>query len=224
MKVTADFVKGVIERQGCDRIAAYDRSGKWKFDYREGKPEDLVSAVDDLVESSAGLFIVKLWKETGRTGRKALADESLSFMLQGRAQDESVNGTGHQSGPGWREFMDLRTDLIRRELREEMGSRSDDMLGKVLPLVEKLVVAGMHGKAPIRPVAAVEQPANDAPRERKPVDDELREVLQAVALIYKRDRTTFNSYAPLIVSQAEGLAQPAPAEQVATDADDDGEA
>jgi hypothetical protein len=225
MKVTADFVKGVIERRDCDRLAAYDRSGKWRFDYREGTPANLVEAIDDLVESSAGLFVVKLWKNSDRTGRKALADDALSFMLTGRAQDESVNGvtTGGGAGPGWREWMDLKEELIRKELREEMSGRTDDVIGKVLPLVERLVVAGMNGRAAVRPVAAVSPappvaaptPAPDAPA------DELREVLRAVTLIYRRDRNTFNSYAPLIVSQAEALSQPATDEPAATDADDE---
>jgi hypothetical protein len=226
MKVTAEFVKGVIERRACDRLAAYDRSGKWRFDYREGTPEDMVEAIDELVESSAGPFVVKLWKASDRTGRKALADDALSFMLQGRAQEETVNGmNGGGAGPGWREFMDLKAELIRKELREEMGDRNDDVLGKVLPLVERLVVAGMNGRAPVRPVAAVTPaPAADpAPAPDAPGDD-LREVLRAVTLIYRRDRNTFNSYAPLIVSQAEALAQPAPDEPAAPDADDDGEA
>jgi hypothetical protein len=215
MKVTAEFVKGVIERRACDRLAAYDRTGKWRFDYREGTPAELVEAIDELVESSAGPFVVRLWKASERPGRKALADDALSFMLAGRAQEETVNGmNGGGAGPGWREFMDLKAELIRKELREEMGERNDDVLGKVLPLVERLVVAGMNGRAPVRPVAAVERSPAAAPKEAapEPPADELREVLRAVTLIYRRDRATFDNYAPIIMNQADQLVTPQSAE------------
>lgn len=201
-KVTAEYVAEVIKRNQCDRMAAYDRSGKVRYDYREGAPEELADAVQALCDNTVGLFQVEVWRYKG-PGKKGLSSHALRFTLSGATDEQTTAAQSIGGGPSWREYYDLREQMMRRDLEQEQEDKSSAVIAQVLPIAQDLI------KAVLLQRAAVTAPIQGVPEKSAPgtsaMDDDLKQALRAVAIIHDADPDTFHSYAPLIISKAAEL-------------------
>lgn len=185
----------MIRSRDLDRVRVKGTDGK-QVDYAQGV-EEACAMLDSLNESTPDWVKVEAFTSRARPGKRAIEDQSFHAMFKGQGKLESVGASEYSSaGPTWREYMELRIEGVRREMEDKQSDTVLAVVDKLSPLINVAVgaigrwMAGGAAPAVVPPVPAG-QPVSGP-------DSELRDLLQKVAVMYRRDAAKVRQFEPFL--------------------------
>lgn len=209
MRVALDYVLARVEAEGLDRMVAHQKSGGGLGKIAQANSvEEIKEILSTLPSQVQGDIVLKVWKATANKGRKGLQEVAYTWTVAGTMDGGAVNGApGYAGGPSWREFMELRLQLMQKEIEAKHASKEKDGIGfaDFAPLLQGLI-GRLGSAAPTpSPVTGAEQPAPAAsPKAASGRDPELDAILADVVRFYRRNPEQARQMAPSLHAMANG--------------------
>lgn len=203
MSATLDLARKVCASADLDTLLVYDQAKRHLL-YEVSGADEVTAALDELPSLVTGTVRVVASKGEGK-GAKV-----YEWVVNMGGASKGIGSLDGGSGPGWREFVELKLENQEQRLRAELTEKDPGYMGQLVELITGLVAPGgaLAGKlgvptaAPAAAPAVIAGPAAADPAAR--ADGELPpEVLAAaanVAKLYRMAPETFAQYAPVLAN------------------------
>lgn len=194
MTVRVSLVRSVCAANGLDLLQVYDQA-KRQMIFEARGTADVLQALDTLPDELNGTFRL-VGTQQGAKGKEAPAFEwVVSFNGSG---DDAPRGVGSvDGGPTWREYIELREELLTMRLREEMAPASPGPWDKIAEMLPQMLPGIMGKAAPVVPAAAA-QPVAGAAADGGALPPDVLAAAQNVVKLFKQQPQTFAQYAPVL--------------------------
>lgn len=205
MRCSLEYVVGRIEAEGLDRVFVFTKGAGGALGHKIASAEGTTAAVEllsTLPAQVAGDMVVKAWKHRPELRKPNTADLAYHWTVSGTmavtgAGGYAGNGAG---GPSWREYLDLKLELARREIEAKYADKDGDgfNMRDLAPVLQGLIA---RLGAPSQPVAPAPAPVastggggSDEP--------ELRAILADVVRFYRNNPEQARQFAPMLRDMA----------------------
>lgn len=209
MRVALDYVLARVDAEKLDRMTAHQRgaggAAAGKIAYAEGT-EAIREILQTLPGQVSGDIVLRCWRHGDNRGKKALAETAYTWTVAGTMEGGAIGGApGVAAGPSWREYLDLKLDLARREIEDRYrdkekgdGFSMRDLAPIIAGLAQRLAapVSGAPDPAP------VSGPAPTPKAKAGERDPELDAILADVVRFYRRNPEQARQFAPMLRDMA----------------------
>lgn len=204
MRVSLEYVVGRIEAEGLDRVFVFTKGAGGALGHKIASAEGTQAAVDllsTLPGQVAGDMVVKAWKHRPELRKPNTADLAYHWTVSGTMAVTGAGGyAGTGGGPSWREYLDLKLELARREMEAKYADKENDgfNMRDLAPVLQGLV---MRLGAPSQPVAVAPAPVASTGGGASD-DPELRSILADVVRFYRNNPEQARQFAPMLRDMA----------------------
>lgn len=200
MSATLDLARKVCASADLDTLLVYDQAKRHLL-YEVAGADEVASALDELPSLVTGTVRVVASKGEGK-GAKV-----YEWVVNMGGASKSIGSLDGGSGPGWREFVELKLENQEQRLRAELTEKDPGYMGQLVELITGLVAPGgaLAGKlaAPASaaaPAAAVSGAADPGSRTDGELPPEVMAAAANIAKLYRKDPETFATYAPVLAN------------------------
>lgn len=196
MSATLDLARKVCAAQELDALLVYDQAKRHLL-YEVAGADEVAAALDELPSLVTGTVRVVASRGEGK-GAKV-----YEWVVNMGGASKSIGSLDGGSGPGWREFVELKLENQEQRLRAELTEKDPGYMGQLVELITGLVAPGgaLAGKlAAPAAAAAVSGAADPGSRTDGELPPEVMAAAANIAKLYRKDPETFATYAPVLAN------------------------